>query len=367
MVTHDIELIKSDSNLIYFYINENGTQSVNIAEIQKTQHCIRRIIDNIPSILFSAKCFFVEGYTDKMFFDVFLKKHKIYDYNIIDIGGNEVNIKTICSVLKLDYKILYDNDTAINFLMEESNKEKLDKDNKIINKCFKMSDFDKLERFKLDKTIFTYDVIKDICSLDGINLKNLPKFLVYVFIDTLKWFWKTDKLEITCNVNYNTNNKLNSSFNWKDVDIILKEIEMQRTNNTCSYTDFINEIKRNYEISKYIAEKIDPNRELPQLEKLISRINNFVKKINNNNDFLNLSKMIDEIIDERIYKLNGKVYIWNSSYNDIEGVMSKLCGKDFPKPEWKNTYRDDIEKYLNEYDKQYPDNEFLKEILNFFK
>lgn len=371
MVTHDIELIKSDSNLIYIYINNKGTQSVVIKEIQQKHHCIRRIIDNKPEILFSSKCFFVEGYTDKIFFDVFLKRHNIYDYIVIDIGGKTFNINKICSILNLDYKILYDTDFATDFLMEETNRNKLNKSNKIINECFNTNDFDKIEKYKLDNRLITYDLIKNMCKTDevnmkkinkGLNMKKLPKFLSYVFFETLKWLWDTDLLNISYKVNYEINNDLNRALSPKDIDIILKEIENQSTKNTCSYNEFIDKYEELYEKTKIHADSIVPNRKIPEIQKFKSKINNFLRMTT-----VDLSKIIDEIIDEKIHKVNGKVYIWNSLYNDIEGVMSKLRGKKFSKSEWKYTYSDDIEKYLEEYDKQHSNDIFLNGMLNFFK
>lgn len=93
----------------------------------------------------------------------------------------------------------------------------------------------------------------------------------------------------------------------------------------------------------------------------------FENIVNNDDCSLNLSKLIDEIIDDRIINKNNNVYVWKSSRNDIEGVMSELCGTNFTKSEWKKYIVINIEEYINVYDENHPDNPFLKDMMNFFK
>lgn len=60
IITHDIELVNANSNLLHFSYVKNITVPTKIEEINDQ---IKNINEH-PNILFSSKCLFVEGYSD---------------------------------------------------------------------------------------------------------------------------------------------------------------------------------------------------------------------------------------------------------------------------------------------------------------
>lgn len=128
IITHDIELIDKNycKQIIHFRLEDGVTKFTSLIDLEKDE--IKMIYEN-PKILFSDKILLVEGYSDSILMEYFLKHHQIMDYQIIISGGCGSKIHEILDKIKIKYKIIYDLDK---FLTKEGNPKKFIVANKTI-------------------------------------------------------------------------------------------------------------------------------------------------------------------------------------------------------------------------------------------
>lgn len=141
IITHDVELIDPNicNNIIYFMLNSNVTKCIEFSKctnkpVKNCKKCrkekkssdgmcnrclnrkspldgdqIKLIFEN-PTVLFSKKILFVEGYTDMLFFKCILSLLNINHYEIIILHGCENKIWELLPSLNIEHKFIYDVD-----------------------------------------------------------------------------------------------------------------------------------------------------------------------------------------------------------------------------------------------------------------
>jgi len=119
IVTHDIEMLNNNCNIIYFRMSNNTTEGITINFDEKD----KKNLYEHKEILFSSKCLLVEGYHDYKFIKAFLEIYDIKDYNLIVLDGEGNKIWKILDRLKIEHKIIYDADV----LFELTDPKKLKK------------------------------------------------------------------------------------------------------------------------------------------------------------------------------------------------------------------------------------------------
>lgn len=109
MVTHDKEFVYPNTfeNLIHFRMTENGTQLTLFSSGTND----KKLICETPEILFCDRCILVEGYSDYVFVNSFMKESNYNrDANIIPMHGCGSKLYSVCQKLGIKYKIMFDYD-----------------------------------------------------------------------------------------------------------------------------------------------------------------------------------------------------------------------------------------------------------------
>jgi hypothetical protein len=109
IVTHDIELITKDQNLIHFRTENFKTFKYSLNDM--SDYKIKKEIYENKNILFAKNVLLVEGYFDYIFMDALFCKLNVMDYLLIIQGScdNDTPWK-LCKQLKISHKIISDFD-----------------------------------------------------------------------------------------------------------------------------------------------------------------------------------------------------------------------------------------------------------------
>jgi ABC-type lipoprotein export system ATPase subunit len=337
LVTHDVEIVDPDNNLIHFRIENNKTIATNLKTDLQENNFIKVLKEN-PSILFSSKCLFVEGYNDKRVFDVFCSINENYDYNIVPLGGKHTQSWKICDKLQIPYKIIYDNDKLTDFMMEKYNKDS------IFSKYISDEKHKWIEVIKNEKNISS-NIFLELCQNEAMKFKTLSKASIKALFITLDFFGSTNKFGI--DILFDKNSCPNTPFSDNIVHLErMKKMDIMRN---ISYTEFIDKYKEIYQsIANEFLEKC--NKNLTGVDSFIDRFSKvYIKCDAIKRDNKMIIQLFDDIINEN-FKM-AKIFVWNSNYNDLEGFMSAMVGEQIHKSIWKNITREQIEKVISDFNK----------------
>ncbi len=337
VVTHDIELIDIEvcKNLLYFSLVDNKTKCFYIDKIngEKT-----KLLFEHPEILFANKIILVEGYDDYIFVKHFIKVHKIYDYQIVIMGGCGNKIWQIMDELDIKYKIIYDIDKLTG--TNDIKKIKINYDclNFIIKRVNRNSDLWKNINIKLQESNIT-----NINIAETIICGKHNKFHIEILTILLSDYYKNDNFQ-KCVINidsYNTDYKSNQK---NDLVNRLRNHELNM-----SLGDFMNKYVELYndQIKPHIYDKkiIEFVKEYPA-EVFLDRL-----KMKIQIDYVYMFDTDDiNILINTIMKEDNRYFIFDKNTIDIEGIAKKVYGVDnFNKSRWTKLdfkqLEDNIKKY----------------------
>lgn len=364
IVTHDVELINQEHNLIYFKLHNSITKvkQINLNILNK-----RYIFDN-PEILFTDKILFVEGHHDYRVFNNYLKYiyNNVSPYKIIMLDGCGNKIYKFAAELEIDYKIIYD--------FDKINHNKTEKVN-IIDVINLLSDYDnEFSNINVNINVNVDDILKSFDNKYNLNnnLNNKSPYEIMLYYDVINNVIYDGKLK---HINYEQDdlkfykfdrNDVQSSYEKQCIHNIIKKITDFAFNefsncqcdnsehNIVIYKNKINDIYIN-RYAKFYSESNHNNSIKHKLEKYI------LAKAKNDADVYN-NKYIssDNIINNYLPK---EIFIWKYDIKDLEGIAKKIFGDNFSKKAWKYKSNEDIYNGIIKFNNQYPFNE-LKIFLN---
>lgn len=337
IVTHDIELIDKDHNLIYFNMIDGISMSVNLNTLSNKQHekerneeneKIKKKIFEHREILFSSQILFVEGYHDYKFIKVFLNYVECSKYNIIILDGCRNNIWSMCDKLKIKYKIIYDFD--------------------VLQSNIKIEQYynPHAQHFLADHNILLennqpmYITHEMLCSY--LNTPKRKFIHTYIFLITIDKLLFNNQLNIDgtqiIKFKIDTNKKILTN----DINKIIDNKNNMKNDVLCLiFVDILNDNVQEY-LKKY--EDSDEKR-------------NFIK--NHGDDFSHdFAKIFNEhnksslqlntIVDNYLIKQN--IFAWSYELKDLEGLGKKIYNdNNFKKSDWHTKTTDDIKKCIENY------------------
>lgn len=354
LVTHDVEMIDTCSNLLHFRIDNNKTYYTQLRDNilhQDTNYYLSKIVEEHPSILFSSNCLFVEGYNDKRVFDAFCSVHQIYNYNIIPLRGKETKSWEVCEELNVPHKIIFDYDKIIDFLMSEDYDA-----NKLLAINITAEQHSDFKRIKSEKYINHIIFIK-ILECDKMKFTKLSKASIKALFMTLDGLGYTNTIGQEIDLQ-NSDPNSEFSYNITYLEKVRKLI-------------FTNKISMNDLLDRYIQIfKTNSDEYFKKTEKTIKGMNTFGDrfKIAFSESVLDAAtneKVVAKFADDIIHKKfrNDKMYIWESKYTDLEGFMTKISGQPFNKQETKHISHTDITNHINNFKKK--NDPLFKELIDF--
>ena len=340
IITHDVELISIQQNIIYFYVKNNISHHENIKYIvNKLGKESIKILEENLILLFAKKILFVEGYFDYKFYSSILKYNNNDEYIVIIMNGCGSQIWKIADLLQINYKIIYDTDKIY------------DKNNK--GKCVKFI-FENLKDTELYKEINSEinqysikfeDVEKSINHIkiihEDIIMDTIEKYKNHHFEKNFgNIHIERNKLKYEPQNNVNIKNKFGEDeyklLKFKDIheDIRTKYYDLYK--NKFPDDDFFNSKQKEFN-------------------------NPFIDMLNicvyNKYNKLDISKIIKEI--------NGtnKYFVLEENIKDLEGYGRIFFGNSFCKKQWHFYTIADI---CNNISKKI-DNQYIKNIIEFLK
>lgn len=329
MVTHDKELIDENTckNILYFRLDNNTTQISSPFINNKFNGEHLKILTETPDILFSAKILLVEGYTDYIFMNCFMKVFDITDYCVIATGGCGSKIHDMLDNMKVTYKMIYDLDKLVG------------KNKKIIN--YKCHNFIK-DRIRDTHILSLFDDIKRTINETDIKnilfFKNIKFVVMYVLAKSINIDNWTKEIE---NFNENTN------FNKQMCDKFAEELTVKGAF-SFDHSEFVKLLTQEYkniqQDNKFNGD-FDKLCETVPLKCFISSIDGITKI-----DYEGIiEKTLNELIELIIDKSN--IFIFNTENIDLEGLGKKMFSNSFKKKQWiKNSENEIYEKIKNNRD-----------------
>lgn len=332
-VTHDIEIVNCESNLIYFGVDNREKMNEetyakkikanNAHDSEKSNNCILlennlvKIIKEYPTILFSSRCFFVEGFDDKRVFDTYCFCNKIYGYNIIPLGGKQTYSWKICEILGIPYKIIYDYDKMTDFMMFEYDEKN------ILAKYVTLDEHNKFKKIRENIQI-SFELFIEICESTKMKFLNLGKLSIKALFETLNTLGSSNNF--SSKILFDNNISPNSPFSHKIQNNYLAELKKLSVFDDVPLDKFIKIYDECYKKLSDEYEKLH-NKKIKGLGTFTSRFKqNIPQNYNDENNQKILQIHIDNIIENMSdTKLRQKnVYIWQSKYMDLEGFVAAM-------------------------------------------
>ncbi|AYV76536.1 MAG: ATP-dependent endonuclease [Terrestrivirus sp.] len=349
IVTHNMEMIDNNCNIIYFKMDNSVTRGFNLELDEKE----KKNLYEHREVLFSNNLLLVEGYDDFRFIKHFLEINRNVikdDYNIVILGGKGDKIWKILDNLEIKYKSIYDFD----LLGKKDNKICCDTIKFISNRMNKTELDSIIDNIKIDHN----DIIE--CIRNSGKIKHIYTHALILTIITMcdNKFVLCDNKELTeskpkeKNILYDTNVKY--------LQDIMKKIEIDKHHiKQFTYIDFkkyilvnYNELIKTYTIDVKIILKDHP------VEDFIDYINDIIIKNHNPTNH----KSVDDFIESEIYNDN-KFFIWKSDIKDLEGIAGKLFNCNFDKKKWRKISDEELNEKIQIYGNKYP----LNKLLSFLK
>ncbi len=380
VITHDIELVDINNNLIYFRMNDKQiTELYMLPSINEEQ---KKDISEHKEILFSSQCLLVEGYHDYRIMKCFLEQTGYTDYNIIITGGCTSKLYKILDEFKIEYKIIYDNDVILGKEVQSCTKkaikfieDRLEKNEKISDKI-KILLSDILNKLKCKEKLLE-DMIFDITLKDIETYFNKPynkkHFYSYVFLKLVNTELFDNKLCSDDKIMKMKKDDIRQSLFKKDIPASVKNIDKTKSMKKINHHELEKLYQQKYEdeSKQYLnsGEKINI-----QIDFSYNDFIKFFKQIlfENNIDATTIANEINKIIDDLIDKLINErsyIFIWKSDIHDLEGFgrtiyKDEYHDNDFSKNDWQNyndnSIRDKIKQHIDDDDLLILLREFIK-------
>jgi len=336
IITHDIELVGNDCNIIHFSLN-NGKTIGNFLDLSESEMDKKNLYEH-REVLFSDNLLLIEGYHDYKFMQSLFEVIGMNKYNLVILDGCGNKLwKLLDENLKINYKAVYDFDVLNN---KKHNVHSMN----TVNFIMRQSKNDKFKKLK-DVEITINDIInkKDMIK----NKRLIHVRILFMIINEYILLEKESEFDISLLFNNNIQILHGSDNKYrKIIEQYFCKMEQEKNKYksihaikfTLLFEEIYDKIRNEYDYTK--EPDFDSKYELSDIYEPIIK-----EKLLSGGKIVDYDTP-DDIIEEEIKC--GKYFIWNSTIKDLEGIGKKIFNNNFIKENWYKKSKKEIRRAITE-------------------